>query len=131
MEILTQLLIALVPAIITGLVAYYKATKNAEVELEKAKTEIEKAKTEIEKVRTENEGRIEEIKAKSKSDLEFLKGKLEVETEARKQMQSNDIASSFFKDINSLEDFGKMGKEMKDLEKTFKDLGFDFDVKNQ
>lgn len=125
MEVLTQLLISLVPAIIAGFTAYYKAKKDGEVELKKARTEIEKAKTKIEEVKEKNEGEIKKIKAQREADLDFYKGKLEAEREERISNENEKMVRGFFGDVKSAGDLKNMAQDFKDLEDTLKDLGWD------
>ncbi|MCD8904023.1 hypothetical protein K2V56_00925 [Staphylococcus chromogenes] len=85
MEIWGQILIAVVPAIISGLVAYYKATSNAKVEIHK----VEKnAETEIIRIEKEYEGKIKKLQEERKADLNYYKGKLEADN---KQIENNYI----------------------------------------
>ena len=76
MEIWGQILIAVVPAIISGLVAYYKATSNAKVEIHK----VEKnAETELSRIEKEYEGKVKELQEERRADLAYYEGKLEAD----------------------------------------------------
>ncbi|WP_017550085.1 hypothetical protein [Salinicoccus carnicancri] len=108
MDLFVQLLIGIVPAIISGFVAYIKATKEADIELGKAQKEIER-------VEKESEGRIKEIEKRREKDLEFYKGKLEADNEQNQNEFVNQYADQFmgklFGDIDNIEDLMKMSKK--------------------
>lgn len=73
MEIWGQILIAVVPAIISGLVAYYKATSNAKVEIHR----VEKnAEIEIIRIEKEYEGKVKNYKKKGKQIWIIIKANL-------------------------------------------------------
>ena len=85
---LNQLLIAIVPAIISGLVSYFVAKRKYETELKKVEKqsdarfkELEKTlNNELERIKIESENRIKELREKVDSDLKLYGGKKDVDT---------------------------------------------------
>lgn len=115
MEIWSEILIAVVPAIISGFIAYYKATSNAKVEIHK----VEKAaETEIARIEKEYEGKIKTLQAERQEDLNYYKGVLEannkqVENDFVNQMIGRTIEDIYNGSMNKekLEEISKIAKE--------------------
>ena len=77
MSLLIQLLIGIVPAIISGLVAYFKAKNDAKVKI----LEVEKnAEIEVKRIEEENKSRIRQLQEERKADLKLYEGKLEADS---------------------------------------------------
>ena len=90
MEIWGQILIAIVPAIISGLVAYYKATSNAKVEIHR----VEKnAETEIIRIEKEYEGKVKKLQEERKADLDYYRGKLEADNKQTENDYINQLTA--------------------------------------
>ena len=98
MELLVQLLIGIVPAIISGFIAYFTAKH--------------KAQTELRKLETESESRIKELREKVDADLKVYEGKLNA-----------DITNDFtMKALQGDFDFEKLGKTLESMTKIEKQL---------
>ncbi|WP_193014114.1 hypothetical protein [Staphylococcus equorum] len=115
MDLFIQLLIGIIPAIVTGLVAYFTAKRKAETELEKVEKESEgrikelkeTLEVELKKVEKESQSRINELKEKVNADLEVYEGKLNADA-------VNDLS---MKAIQGDFDFGKLGEAMEQISK--------------
>jgi len=102
-----QLLIAIVPAFISGLVSYFGAKRKYETELKKVEKqsdarfkELEKTlNNELERIKIESENRIKELREKVDSDLKLYGGKKDVDTVNELSMKA----------INGEIDFNKLG----------------------
>ena len=93
MDLLVQLLIGIVPAIISGFIAYFTAKH--------------KAQTELKKLEIESESRIKELREKVDADLKGYEGKL------------NADAVNYFttKALQGDFDFEKFGKTLENITK--------------
>ena len=91
-----QVLIPVIPAIISGLVAYYKATSNAKVEIHK----VEKnAETEIARIEKGYEGKVKELQEQRKADLAYYKGKLEADNRQIENDYINQFSARFMEGL--------------------------------
>ena len=123
MEFWEQIFIAVIPAVISGLVAYYKATSNAKVEIHK----VEKnAETKIARIEKEYEGKVKELQEERKADLAFYEGKLEADNRQTENNYINQFAAKFMDglfdgsiDEEQLEKMGDIAKNLEDKNKGF------------
>lgn len=98
LDLLVQLLIAFIPATISGFVAYFTANK--------------KAKTELEKIERESVNRIKELRESVEAELKIYEGKLNADS-------VNDLSMKAFEgDI----DFNKIGESLKQISELEKQL---------
>jgi hypothetical protein len=113
--LLSQLLIAIVPAIISGLVSYFGSKRKYETELKKVEKqsdsrfkELEKTlNIELERIKIESENRIKELREKVDSDLKLYGGKKDVDA-------VNELSMKAF---NGEIDFNKLGDTVKQISK--------------
>ena len=103
MEMLVQLLIGIVPAIISGFVAYFTA--------------INKGRTEIRKVEKESEARIKDLKEKVDADLKSYEGKLNADSINNLTMKAFEGDFDFEKLGDSLEQLSKLEKQVENYKK--------------
>ena len=114
LEIWGQILIAVVPAIVSGIVAYYKATSNAKVEIHK----VEKnAETELARIEKEYEGKVKELQEERKADLAYYQGKLEADNKQAEQNYINELTAKFMGDLFDGSIDGDQIKNMEDIVK--------------
>ena len=111
----SQLLIAIIPAIISGLVSYFGAKRKYETELKKVEKqsdarfkELEKTlNNELERINIESENRIKELREKVDIDLKLYGGKKDVDT-------VNELSMKAF---NGEIDFNKLGDTVDQISK--------------
>lgn len=122
----SQLLIAIVPAIISGLVSYFGAKRKYETELKKVEKqsdarfkELEKTlNIELKKIKIESENRVKELREKVDSDLKLYSGKKDVDAVNELSMKA----------LNGEIDFNKLGDTFEQMLK-FGDKFNKFDKK--
>lgn len=112
MSLLVQLLIAIIPAIISGLVAYYKSKNDMQAKIMEIKT---RAESEIKRVEKDYEGKIKHLQEQTKSNLEYYKGKLEADSKKTEKDHINDLTSKLIHNMlddrnNDLENLTNLKK---------------------
>lgn len=99
MDLIVQLLIGIIPAIISGFVAYFTANK--------------KAKIELEKIERESINRIKELKESVEAELKTYEGKLNADSVNDLSMKAIQGDINFDKLVESLKQMSELEKELK------------------
>lgn len=111
-EYLVQILVATIPALITGVIAYLTASKKAKSEMETVKIQADK---DLERLKLESEANLEQLEKENKakfedlekqrahdltvlkeeraSDLEYYKGQLEAQAKHDETMMQNEYVN--------------------------------------
>lgn len=136
MDLIIQLLIGILPAVISGMIAFYSAKNKADTELKKAEKEADNRIKQIElendnklkqieienenkinELKLANESKLKELREERKADLEYYSGIVEADNQRSKNESINNFTDSFIsdalKDVNSFEDLIELEKKFK------------------
>lgn len=128
-EYLMQILVATIPALITGILAYVTANKKAKSEMETVEIQANK---ELERIEKDNQAKFEDLERQRKHDLEklkeerkndliYYKGQLEAQAGYDETMKQNrmvsDMTSKYISDLyeKSNGDLQKMMEEVENI----------------